>query len=50
MTRLRVALAKGRLYEPSVERFRRAGADPRGRRGPPAAHPVERPRRSSFSW
>lgn len=26
MTRLRVALAKGRLYEPSVERFRRAGA------------------------
>jgi ATP phosphoribosyltransferase len=24
--RLRVALAKGRLYEPSVERFRRAGA------------------------
>lgn len=28
MTRLRVALAKGRLYEPSVERFRRAGAAP----------------------
>ena len=26
MSRLRVALAKGRLYEPSVERFRRAGA------------------------
>jgi ATP phosphoribosyltransferase len=26
VTRLRVALAKGRLYEPSVERFRRAGA------------------------
>ncbi|HET7600805.1 MAG TPA: ATP phosphoribosyltransferase [Gemmatimonadales bacterium] len=28
MTRLRVALAKGRLYEPSIERFRRAGAEP----------------------
>ena len=28
MTPLRVALAKGRLYEPSVERFRRAGAAP----------------------
>ena len=28
MSRLRVALAKGRLYEPSVERFRRAGAAP----------------------
>ncbi len=28
MTRLRVALAKGRLYEPAVERFRRAGAAP----------------------
>ena len=26
MRRLRVALAKGRLYDPSVERFRRAGA------------------------
>jgi len=28
VTRLRVALAKGRLDEPSVERFRRAGAAP----------------------
>ena len=28
MIRLRIALAKGRLYEPSVERFRRAGAAP----------------------
>jgi ATP phosphoribosyltransferase len=28
VNRLRVALAKGRLYEPSVERFRRAGAEP----------------------
>ena len=28
MTRLRIALAKGRLYQPAVERFRRAGADP----------------------
>jgi len=28
VTRLRVALAKGRLYEPSVERFARAGAAP----------------------
>ena len=28
MTRLRVALAKGRLYEPSVERFSRASAPP----------------------
>ena len=28
LSRLRVALAKGRLYEPSVERFRRAGAAP----------------------
>ena len=28
MSRLRVALAKGRLYQPSVERFRRAGAEP----------------------
>ncbi len=28
MSRMRVALAKGRLYEPSVERFRRAGAEP----------------------
>lgn len=28
MTRLRVALAKGRLYQPSVERFHRAGAAP----------------------
>jgi len=25
MTRLRIALAKGRLYDPAVERFRRAG-------------------------
>ena len=30
MIRLRVALAKGRLYEPSVERFRLAGAAPAG--------------------
>ena len=28
MSRLRIALAKGRLFEPSVERFRRAGAEP----------------------
>ncbi len=28
LSRLRIALAKGRLYEPSVERFRRAGAAP----------------------
>ena len=28
MSRLRVALAKGRLYEPSVERFRAAGVEP----------------------
>ena len=28
VSRLRVALAKGRLFEPSVERFRRAGAAP----------------------
>jgi ATP phosphoribosyltransferase len=28
MSRLRVALAKGRLYEPSLERFRHAGAEP----------------------
>jgi ATP phosphoribosyltransferase len=28
VSRLRVALAKGRLYEPSVERFRQAGAEP----------------------
>ena len=28
MSRLRVALAKGRLYQPSVERFRAAGVDP----------------------
>jgi ATP phosphoribosyltransferase len=28
MSRLRVALAKGRLYQPSVERFQRAGAEP----------------------
>jgi ATP phosphoribosyltransferase len=28
MTRLRIALAKGRLYDPSVERFGRAGAAP----------------------
>jgi ATP phosphoribosyltransferase len=28
VSRLRVALSKGRLYEPSVERFRRAGAEP----------------------
>jgi ATP phosphoribosyltransferase len=28
MSRLRVALAKGRLYDPSIERFRRAGAEP----------------------
>ncbi len=28
MSRLRVALAKGRLYHPSVDRFRRAGAEP----------------------
>ena len=28
MIRLRVALAKGRLYQPSVERFSRAGAAP----------------------
>jgi ATP phosphoribosyltransferase len=26
--RLRIALAKGRLYDPAVERFRRAGAEP----------------------
>ena len=30
MSRLRIALAKGRLYEPSVERFRLAGAAPAG--------------------
>jgi ATP phosphoribosyltransferase len=30
MSRLRVALAKGRLYEPSVELFRRAGAQLQG--------------------
>ena len=28
MSRLRIALAKGRLYQPSVERFRLAGAAP----------------------
>ena len=28
MSRLRIALAKGRLYQPSVERFRLAGAEP----------------------
>ena len=28
MSRLRVALAKGRLYEPSVQRFRAAGIEP----------------------
>ena len=28
MSRLRIALAKGRLFEPSLERFRRAGAAP----------------------
>ena len=28
MSRLRIALAKGRLYQPSVERFRAAGAEP----------------------
>ncbi len=28
MSRLRVALAKGRLYQPSVERFRAAGIEP----------------------
>ena len=28
MSRLRVALAKGRLYQPSVERFRAGGIDP----------------------
>ena len=28
MSRLRVALAKGRLYQPSVERFRAAGVEP----------------------
>ena len=43
LTRLRVALAKGRLYEPSVERFRRAGAEPSADAGSPAAHPIERP-------
>jgi ATP phosphoribosyltransferase len=30
VSRLRIALAKGRLYEPSVERFRLAGAAPAG--------------------
>ena len=30
MTRLRIALAKGRLYQPSIDRFRRAGAELRG--------------------
>ena len=33
MSRLRVALAKGRLYEPSLERFRRAGAELQGDQG-----------------
>ena len=42
VSRLRVALAKGRLFEPSVERFRAAGIDPAGRCGPASAHPVER--------
>ena len=28
MSRLRVALAKGRLYEPALERFRAAGIEP----------------------
>ena len=49
VTRLRVALAKGRLYEPSVERFRAGRGRARGRCGPPAPHPLQRPRRSS-SW
>jgi len=31
--RLRIALAKGRLYQPSVERFTRAGAAPAGDAG-----------------
>jgi ATP phosphoribosyltransferase len=35
VSRLRVALAKGRLYEPTVGRFRRAGVAP-------AAHPERR--------
>jgi ATP phosphoribosyltransferase len=29
VSRLRIALSKGRLFEPSVARFRRAGAEPR---------------------
>jgi ATP phosphoribosyltransferase len=33
VSRLRIALAKGRLYEPSVERFRLAGAAPDGDAG-----------------
>jgi ATP phosphoribosyltransferase len=33
VSRLRIALAKGRLYEPSVERFRLAGAEPDGDAG-----------------
>jgi ATP phosphoribosyltransferase len=28
VSRLRIALAKGRLYQPAVERFQRAGAEP----------------------
>jgi ATP phosphoribosyltransferase len=30
VTRLRIALAKGRLYQPSLDRFRQAGAELRG--------------------
>ena len=33
MSLLRIALAKGRLYDPSVERFRLAGAAPAGDAG-----------------
>jgi ATP phosphoribosyltransferase len=44
VSRLRVALPKGRLYEPAVERFRRAGADLAGDPGRRLLIPSSDPR------
>ena len=44
MSRLRVALAKGRLYEPAVALLRPGRHRRRSRAGPPPADPLERPR------
>ena len=50
MTRMRVALAKGRLFEPAVARFRQAGAELAADTGSAASSFRPATRRSNFWW